>query len=185
VGLRFGRVAGALALTGLLTMAGCGGSVIKATAPTIVNGGATPTADTKDMAPAATAAASPTRAPVAPTEAPSPTQAPVTATAQVPGKPTSPTVVTTPTRGSMAPALILTVLEPADESVVTKSPILVRGQTTAGAVVSVNALLAEVNAAGAFSALIPLEEGPNLIEVVASDDAGNELTQELLLVFEP
>lgn len=170
--LRFGRVAGALALTGLLTLAGCGGSAIKATTPATINGSATPAATVTRMAPAVTAATSPTRAPVTPT-------------VQAPGKPTSPVVAVTPTRASTAPSLILKVLEPADESVVTGSTVLVRGLTTAGAVVSVNALLADVDAAGAFSALITLEEGANLIEVVASDDAGNELTQEILVVFEP
>ena len=171
MGLRFGRVAGALALTGLLTLAGCGGSAIKATTPATTNGSVTPATVTR-MAPAATATVSPTRAPVTPT-------------VPAPGKPTSPAVAATPTRASTAPSLILKVLEPADESVVIKSPVLVRGQTAAGAVVSVNAVLADVDAAGAFSALITLEEGASLIEVVASDDAGNELTQEILVVFEP
>ena len=45
----------------------------------------------------------------------------------------------------------------------------VRGETTPDAVVSINGDAVEVDVLGQFAALVELIEGPNLIEVVASN----------------
>jgi hypothetical protein len=81
--------------------------------------------------------------------------------------------------------LVLQVEEPADESIVNASSITVRGTTTSGAVVSVNGALASVDSNGAFQLTIALDEGPNVIEVVASDDAGNEAYSILSVIYQP
>lgn len=81
--------------------------------------------------------------------------------------------------------LVLQVEEPADESIVNTSSITVRGTTTPGAVVSVNGALASVDSKGAFQLTITLDEGPNIIEVVASDDAGNEADSILSVIYQP
>ena len=49
----------------------------------------------------------------------------------------------------------------------------VTGSTSAGAVVSVNEEITTADANGVFVVSIVLEEGPNIIEVIASDEAGN------------
>lgn len=59
------------------------------------------------------------------------------------------------------------------------------GQTTPGAVVSVNGNLADVDAAGKFQKAVMLDEGTNVIQVVASDETGTELNVILLVIYEP
>jgi hypothetical protein len=77
------------------------------------------------------------------------------------------------------------VTSPQDESIVNTPNIVVVGTTSPGAVVSVNGGLANVDAAGAFQLSLALEEGPNIIEVVASDVNGNELYEILSVIYEP
>jgi len=50
----------------------------------------------------------------------------------------------------------------------------VSGKATPGAVVSINGINAQVDAAGQFNASIPLREGKNRIVVVATDVSGRE-----------
>lgn len=87
---------------------------------------------------------------------------------------TPPTATSTPTPA----ALFLKVTSPEDESAVSTTSIQVSGSTIPGAVVSVsvgdNTLIADVDQNGNFEVTVPLEEGPNQIDVVASDQLGNE-----------
>ncbi len=52
---------------------------------------------------------------------------------------------------------------------------LVSGRAPAGTVLSINDEIILVDPSQAFAVWVPLEEGPNLIEIVASDDAGDEV----------
>ena len=107
----------------------------------------------------------------------------------------TPTLTTTPTPTPTATpipspaALSLTVTEPQDESVVDTLNITVSGKTTPGAVVSVsvndNVDMANVGSDGAFSLAVTLEEGPNSIEIIASDQTGNEMSSMLSVVYIP
>jgi len=69
---------------------------------------------------------------------------------------------------------------------VSADTITVRGTTAPGAVVSVSVdgilevTIADVG--GHFSAIVALQEGPNFIEVVASDLKGNEVTEVLMVI---
>lgn len=81
--------------------------------------------------------------------------------------------------------LTLRVQSPADESTVSQSPIVVRGTTAPGAVVSVDGALADTDAAGNFACAVDLEEGANVIEVVASDLTGAQLAVDLFVFYEP
>ncbi len=78
----------------------------------------------------------------------------------------------------------LTVTEPQDESTVNAADIVVKGQTNSDAVVSVNGVTIEVQADGKFSTTLTLEEGPNLIEVMASDFEGNEGSVVLTVIYD-
>jgi hypothetical protein len=42
-----------------------------------------------------------------------------------------------------------------------------------------------VGADGQFKTTLPLEEGPNLIEIIASDESGNEASALLTITYEP
>ena len=81
--------------------------------------------------------------------------------------------------------LFIVILEPEDESVVSTETVAVRGTTTADAVVSVNGAVVEVDAQGSFEAIVTLEEGPNLIEVVASDLTGAGESRDIVVVYIP
>jgi uncharacterized protein YfaP (DUF2135 family) len=83
------------------------------------------------------------------------------------------------------PALTLKISSPQDESIVNAGAVMVIGQTSAGAVFSVNGNLVDVDAAGKFQYALTLDEGPNIIEVVASDQSGNELGVVLRVIYEP
>jgi uncharacterized protein YfaP (DUF2135 family) len=79
--------------------------------------------------------------------------------------------------------LLLEVTTPQNESVVTSSEILVSGNTDADAVVSVNGDLVDIDAQGEFSTPLTLEEGPNYIEVVASNYDGEESSESLTVIY--
>jgi hypothetical protein len=132
--------------------------------------------------------------PPASTIAPSPQAAARTVTAIPPAEKTSPVPQATLTSAqalrptetaSPARALVLQVKTPADESIVDTPVITVTGTTIPGAVVSVDGTLAAVDSKGEFQSAIALEEGPNVIEVVASDDSGNQVYSILTVIYQP
>lgn len=61
-----------------------------------------------------------------------------------------------------------------EESVMKSSSMKVEGSTLPTSVVTVNGNAAEVDEMGKFSVPVTLEEGPNVIEIVASDFQGNQ-----------
>lgn len=79
----------------------------------------------------------------------------------------------------------LELTQPQDETVVDTSPIYVSGSTSPGAEVSVNGELIDVNEKGNFAATVELEEGPNAIEVIATDYEGNEESCILAVIYAP
>jgi len=94
--------------------------------------------------------------------------------------------------GTQAPVgveLFLEVTGPEDESEVATSTIAVSGTTIPDAVVSVwvdsVVEIAEVDEDGNFSVMVNLEEGPNIIEVIASDWEGNEESTTLIVFYIP
>jgi hypothetical protein len=82
-------------------------------------------------------------------------------------------------------ALPLTITEPLDESVVTSSSVIVRGETNADAIVSINGKMASVDASGNFSESVTLDPGPNLIEVLASDFSDNSAAVIVTVIYTP
>ncbi|MCH8109326.1 MAG: DUF4382 domain-containing protein, partial [Chloroflexi bacterium] len=77
----------------------------------------------------------------------------------------------------------LEIVSPEGDTIFVESPTtVISGLTRVDAVVSVNDDLVDVDEAGFFKALVKLEEGPNIIEVVASV-AGGEEEFVILTVF--
>ncbi len=74
----------------------------------------------------------------------------------------------------------LYVFWPADNSTDRSASVPVIGTTSVDAVVTVNGIPVEVDDLGIFSISVALEEGPNIIEVMASDLWGN--VQSLMVV---
>jgi hypothetical protein len=83
---------------------------------------------------------------------------------------------------TVPPALAVT--SPAPFQSVYTTPLMVEGTTEAGASITVNGSSAVVQADGRFSASIGLlEEGSNLITIVARDAAGNAATRALSVTY--
>jgi hypothetical protein len=59
------------------------------------------------------------------------------------------------------------------------------GSAPAGAVITVNDDILIVGNDQQFKTTISLDEGPNLIEIIASDDNGNEMPILLTVTYEP
>ena len=107
--------------------------------------------------------------------APPPTPAPI------PEETPTPPPMVTPTPAGF----FLKVTEPKDESIVTTSVIPVSGTTSPDAVVSVNGEVVEIDEQGNFTTVVTLEEGPNTIEVIASDFEGNKESTVLAIIYIP
>jgi len=79
----------------------------------------------------------------------------------------------------------LQVLSPQDEAVVTSQQVEVIGSAPPGSVVTVNDEILIANSEAQFKTRLALEEGPNLIEILASDENGNETSLLLTITYEP
>jgi Na+-transporting methylmalonyl-CoA/oxaloacetate decarboxylase gamma subunit len=125
------------------------------------------------------------------TPAPTPqlTQQTPTATS-TPGPTPTQTPSATPTPAPTTTiALFLEITQPTDGAQVSTGSITVSGKTIPGAVVSAaiddTVAIADIDQDGNFSVTVNLEEGPNLIEVVASDQLGNEKSSSIAVICVP
>lgn len=95
-------------------------------------------------------------------------------------------VASTPGTASEAAAPFhLTVTTPQTETVTHSATVQVGGSTVSDAVVTVNGNWVQVAADGSFSNELTLAEGPNRIDVVASDMSGHETSTELIVTYIP
>jgi len=102
--------------------------------------------------------------------------------------PVAPTRTPTPAPGATVsvPELSLVVTAPPDEVVVKDAVLQVVGRTSPDAVVSVDGkIVRTVDIEGNFSALVSLLEGPNLLEVIATDYRGGQASQVLTVIYTP
>ena len=81
--------------------------------------------------------------------------------------------------------LPFTLLYPPDGLTVSQPEVNVLGVTTLDAIVGVNQIPVEVNSLGVFSASVALEEGANLVEVVATNIQGNIRFQTVAVFYTP
>jgi hypothetical protein len=118
-----------------------------------------------------------------------PTSTPLPAQATVPPPtiivleppPTLP-IAPTPTPASVFP---LTIETPRDGETLHASPWLVIGQTQSNALVSINDVVGFANAEGRFGLSVALQEGVNVLEVIASNTAGEQVFVILTVVYQP
>jgi hypothetical protein len=88
---------------------------------------------------------------------------------------------TTQTSGSLTVRL----LQPEDGAIVHSNTVTVKGEAPKETVVTVNDDILVVGSDGKFESNVALDEGPNVIEIVASDVEGNEVTFEVTVTYEP
>ncbi len=125
---------------------------------------------------------SPTATARASVPSPTPTATPAAAG----GRTSTPSPSPAPTPDPLGEAFFLRVLSPSEEtSFVTAPRATVEGMTRVDAIVSVNDDLVTVDETGRFQAEVDLEEGPNLVEVVASTASGEELSAVLTIFYLP
>jgi hypothetical protein len=98
-----------------------------------------------------------------------------------------PTALIQPTQPGITETsgLWLQILAPLDEAVVDTPQVDVIGSAPAEAVISVDDQIVIVGSDMRFAIPMTLEEGPNLIEIIASDENGNELSALLTVTYEP
>ena len=124
-----------------------------------------------------------------PTTAPSPTSTPLPPTPMPTATP-SPTVVATPTAAPIPTStgtfnLSLEFEGIGDESIVRSDTVLLRGITSADAIVSVNGVILEIQPDGTFELTLALDPGPNIVDVVASDLDGSSINSSLAIISIP
>lgn len=81
--------------------------------------------------------------------------------------------------------LVVVIEAPLDGATLTASPVTFKGKAPAGTVISLNNLILVVGSTAAFSAVVELEAGPNLIEFLASDAKGNQVSYFFTVFLEP
>ena len=152
----------------LFTIAACVSEVER-------EGATTPTTSPTATAPTSTLPPpSPTAAPPPPTQTTAPSAtAPPTSTPAPTSTPTPP-----PSKEPVSP-LVLEVRAPRDGSTVRTDAVVVHGDTSAGAQVTVGDFTASVDPDGRFQVEVTLAPGINTLRVVASDSSGNRKTVEL------
>jgi hypothetical protein len=100
----------------------------------------------------------------------------------IPVVPPTLAVATTPTPSSL---FVITVDAPREGETVRTTPLTVRGQTTPGAVVSANDVVAIADAQGRFALTVPLDPGPNVLEIIASKTTGEQVFAILTILYQP
>lgn len=117
------------------------------------------------------------------TPLPGPTEAAPAAPARPSEAPTDAALTASPP--AVSEALYLRVLWPEEGSLISVAEIELVGEAPPGAVVSIGEEILIVPADGGFRQVIRLEEGPNAIEIVASNQAGEEQSLIFTIVYEP
>lgn len=80
--------------------------------------------------------------------------------------------------------ITMTITQPQDESIVRSNPVTVSGSVPSVTDVMVNGISVTLEN-GHFSALVELEMGPNMIEVLARDASGKETSKSINIVYVP
>ena len=81
--------------------------------------------------------------------------------------------------------LHVTITAPADNAVVSVSQVAVAGLAPPETVLTINDSLIVVDGTGEFSTTVPLQLGPNELDVLASDPDGNQVTTQLIVTYDP
>lgn len=80
--------------------------------------------------------------------------------------------------------LILTIYSPKDQAIVSQPSVEIHGEVSTDAVLTINDDI-YVLPKGIFTKTVALVEGPNAIQIIASDMNGNEVDQILTITYQP
>jgi len=79
----------------------------------------------------------------------------------------------------------LAIVSPANNVTVSNGSISVSGKTNPSATVFINELETKANSQGVFGGTVALDEGENILVIVAHNDEGDSTEQELIVNYEP
>lgn len=88
------------------------------------------------------------------------------------------------TASTSSAEISLTISEPLDNEIINTSVVAVKGTTLPDASVFVNDKELKADAKGAFSTSVSIDEGENIISIVANDENGNFMEKELTVILE-
>ena len=91
---------------------------------------------------------------------------------------------TIPTAEPVSQGLTLEVIEPKENTTYSSSSIRVSGKTSAYAEIYVNDTQTKADGTGNFSVNYNLDEGENLLTIVANDQAGNYVEKEMIVYLQ-
>ncbi len=80
---------------------------------------------------------------------------------------------------------LLIITEPQDQSIISERNLRLSGRTGPEAIASVNGVSVTVDTLGFFSTTVTLEPGPNIIDVVATNNDGRVLSAVIAVIFRP
>ena len=80
---------------------------------------------------------------------------------------------------------LLLITEPQDQSIVSESNLRLAGRTGPLAIVSINGISVSVDPFGTFTTFVTLDSGPNIIDVVATNDDGQVLSTVVAVIYRP
>lgn len=80
---------------------------------------------------------------------------------------------------------LLLITEPEDQSIVSQALVRLSGRTGPEAITSVNGVSVSVDELGSFSTMVTLEPGPNIVDVVATNNDGRILSKVIALIYRP
>jgi hypothetical protein len=99
----------------------------------------------------------------------------------IPAIPPTLAVATTPTPSGI---FVITVDSPREGETVHATPLTVRGRTAPNAVVSANDAVTIADAQGSFALTVPLDPGPNVLEIIASKTTGEQVFAILTILYQ-
>jgi hypothetical protein len=99
--------------------------------------------------------------------------------------PEVPPTLALPNTPTPAAPLPLSLTTPRDGETASTSPLPVSGVTAPNAIVSVNDVVSLANAEGRFDLLVPLQAGPNVLEVIASGANGQQAFVIVTVMYQP
>jgi large repetitive protein len=88
-------------------------------------------------------------------------------------------------RDSSTAGVPLAVSSPTDGMIVGDPTVTVTGTSRQDAIVAVNGAPVSIDASGAFNATVSLVQGANLVEITATDIAGNVNTRSIAVFYQP
>jgi hypothetical protein len=80
---------------------------------------------------------------------------------------------------------LLVITEPQDQSIILQRNLRLAGRTGPEAIASVNGVSVNVDDLGFFSTIVTLEPGPNIIDVVATNNDGRVLSTVIAVIYRP